>query len=108
MDNGRAGKIRETYLGEPTASPYPMAYDRVDESGNQKRIHKISWKLHPLGHAARDYSGRGPAKSRLKKPKGVKGYIRAGLHAGKKPPAKPHKSVTFAEHYRIAENEKSQ
>ena len=52
MDRGRAGKVVESQLSQPAATPYPVRFDWVDERGDHCGIDAVRQKFCAFRHGA--------------------------------------------------------
>ena len=51
-----------------------MAYNRIDEAGDYRRVDQIRSKLRPLSHSARNYGRGGCCEHKLEEPVGVETF----------------------------------
>ena len=66
MHNNTTGKINDSALGEPTSTPYPIAYWAIDNYEPKPTENKNCRKFNPL-YKGSHYEGRGNnGKSHLK------------------------------------------
>ena len=65
VHDGVAGKVHEAEVGEPAAAPYPVADNRVDHEGEDKREDDERNVLHALRHGAGNDRGRRAAEDEL-------------------------------------------
>ena len=86
MDHGTTGEVDEALALQPPArrctsgaSPYPMADDRVNQTGHNDCDYQVADKTHALGYCSRYDGHRRPAEPQLKNEKrhepGIGGVI---------------------------------
>ena len=70
------GKVMEAHLCKKTASPDPVCFYRIDQSGNDPGINTIGYKFRSLSHSARNNGRRCCAEYQIKHKIGpVKAFI---------------------------------